>query len=64
MSRDLELNSIDRYVKSSPRFVLEEHSHCEVPAGCGGGVWEWTADRHMAPNIGFRHCRVRATRDR
>jgi hypothetical protein len=32
MDRDLKLNSIDRYVKSSPRFVLEEHGHCEVPA--------------------------------
>src|SRR3954468_8478318 len=42
MDRDLELNSIDRYVKASPRFVLEEHSHCEVPAGCGGVVLRWS----------------------
>jgi hypothetical protein len=37
----VDLNSLDRYVKSSPRFVLEEHSHCEVPAGCGGVVLRW-----------------------
>ena len=37
----MELNSLDRYVKSSPQFVLEEHSHCEVPAGCGGAVLRW-----------------------
>jgi hypothetical protein len=39
--RDLNLNSIDRFVKSSPHFVLEEHGHCEVPAGCGGAVLRW-----------------------
>jgi hypothetical protein len=42
VDRDLELNSIDRYVKRSPQFVLEEHSHCEVPAGCGGVVLRWS----------------------
>lgn len=41
MALEPELNSLDRYVKSSPRFVLEEHSHCEVPAGCGGVVLRW-----------------------
>jgi hypothetical protein len=41
MNREPELNSLDRYVKASPRFVLEEHSHCEVPAGCGGVVLRW-----------------------
>ena len=39
--RELKLNSIDRYVKESPNFVLEEHGHCEVPAGCGGVVLRW-----------------------
>jgi len=39
--RDLRLNSIDRYIKSSPNLVLEEHGHCEVPAGCGGVVLRW-----------------------
>jgi hypothetical protein len=41
VDRELELNSLDRYVKSSPQYVLEEHSHCEVPAGCGGVVLRW-----------------------
>jgi hypothetical protein len=39
--RDLKLNSLGRYGKNSPRLVLEEHSHCEVPAGCGGVVLRW-----------------------
>jgi len=49
MDRDLKLNSIDRYVKSSPRFVLEEHGHCEVPAGCGGAVLRWRDPRNEIP---------------
>lgn len=36
--RDLKLNTLSRYSKESPRLILEEHSHCEVPAGCGGVV--------------------------
>ena len=43
--RDLRLNSIARYSKRSPHVVLEEHGHCEVPAGCGGVVLRWT-NRH------------------
>jgi hypothetical protein len=38
--RDLKLNAI-RTVKQSPNLVLEEHGHCEVPAGCGGVVLRW-----------------------
>src|SRR5512135_2178963 len=41
MSDDLRLNSIERFTKQSPRLVLEQHSHCEVPAGCGGVVLRW-----------------------
>jgi len=40
-NKDLNLNSVSRYSKSSPQFVLEEHGHCEVPAGCGGVVLRW-----------------------
>jgi hypothetical protein len=47
VDREPKLNSLDRYVKSSPRYVLEEHSHCEVPAGCGGVVLQWR-DRFTA----------------
>ncbi|MFI5374087.1 MAG: hypothetical protein ACHQ8D_05610 [Candidatus Rokuibacteriota bacterium] len=39
--RDLKLNSLSRYAKASPRLVLEEHGHCEIPAGCGGVVLRW-----------------------
>lgn len=38
---DLRLNTLNRFAKQSPRLVLEEHSHCEVPAGCGGVVMRW-----------------------
>jgi hypothetical protein len=36
-----KLNSLDRFRKRSPRLLLEEHSGCEVPAGCGGVVMRW-----------------------
>lgn len=36
----LKLNSLNRFRKHS-RLVLEAHSHCEVPAGCGGAVLQW-----------------------
>ncbi len=39
--RDLRLNSVSRYSKESSRLVLEEHGHCEIPAGCGGVVLRW-----------------------
>jgi hypothetical protein len=35
------LNSLERFRKQPGRLVLEEHSHCEVPAGCGGVVMRW-----------------------
>jgi hypothetical protein len=38
---ELKLNGLSRYTKQSPRLVLEEYSHCEVPAGCGGVVLRW-----------------------
>jgi hypothetical protein len=47
--RELRLNSLARYPKSSPLFVLEEHGHCEVPAGCGGVVLRWRNPRAGVP---------------
>lgn len=41
MPEDFELNSLERFSKHSPKLVLEEHSHCEIPAGCGGVVMRW-----------------------
>lgn len=38
---DLRLNTLQRYRKVSSRLALEVHSHCEVPAGCGGVVLRW-----------------------
>ncbi|HHO49363.1 MAG TPA: hypothetical protein ENK18_00465 [Deltaproteobacteria bacterium] len=38
---DLRLNTLHRFSKHAQRLVLEEHSHCEVPAGCGGVVLRW-----------------------
>jgi hypothetical protein len=50
MSDDaLRLNSIGRFSKSSPEYVLEEHSHCEVPAGCGGAVLRWRNPKRNVP---------------
>ena len=42
------LNSLSRFSKKS-RLVLEAHSHCEVPAGCGGVVLQWSHPDEGAP---------------
>jgi hypothetical protein len=39
------LNSLGRFRKHSGRLVLEEHGHCEIPAGCGGVVLRWRDPR-------------------
>ena len=51
--RDLRLNSLSRYSKESSRLVLEEHSSCEIPAGCGGVVLRWFNPLRALP-IEFR----------
>jgi hypothetical protein len=38
---ELRLNELVRFRKTSPGLALEAHSHCEVPAGCGGVVLRW-----------------------
>lgn len=38
---DLRINTLHRFAKHSPRLTLQEYSHCEVPAGCGGVVLRW-----------------------
>lgn len=45
---DLALNTLHRFRKRSPRLTLQVHSHCEVPAGCGGVVLRW-----VDPSAGF-----------
>lgn len=47
--RDLNLNSLGQYAKQSSRLILEQHSHCEVPAGCGGVVLRWRSDVSELP---------------
>ncbi len=47
--RELKLNSVSRYSKESPQFILEEHGHCEVPAGCGGVVLRWRNPHRTIP---------------
>jgi hypothetical protein len=46
---DLRLNSLARYSKQSSKYILESHSHCEVPAGCGGAVLRWRNPRRTIP---------------
>lgn len=47
----LRLNSLHRFRKHSPRLLLEEYSHCEVPAGCGGVVLRWVDPQAGTPAI-------------
>jgi len=47
--KNLKLNSLSRYSKQSSRLVLEEHGHCEVPAGCGGVVLRWRNPHQSIP---------------
>jgi hypothetical protein len=46
-----DLNSLSRFRKQSGRLVLEEHGHCEVPAGCGGVVLRWRNPNTAVPLI-------------
>jgi hypothetical protein len=50
-SDDLEINTLHRFAKHSPRLVLQEYSHCEVPAGCGGVVIRWYDPTAGAPAL-------------
>src|ERR1700759_5326771 len=47
--RNLRLNTLGRFGKESSHLVLEEHGHCEVPAGCGGVVLRWRDPREAEP---------------
>jgi hypothetical protein len=47
----LRLNTLHRFRKHSPRLLLEEYSHCEVPAGCGGAVLRWVDPRAGTPAL-------------
>jgi hypothetical protein len=47
----LRLNTLHRFSKHSPRLLLQEYSHCEVPAGCGGVVLRWIEREGGLPAI-------------
>jgi hypothetical protein len=47
----LRLNTLHRFSKHSPRLLLQEYSHCEVPAGCGGVVLRWIEREGGLPSI-------------
>jgi hypothetical protein len=49
MADEQALNSLGQFRKQSGRLVLEAHSHCEVPAGCGGVVLRWRNPRAARP---------------
>jgi hypothetical protein len=49
LSNEQHLNSLNRFRKQSARLVLEEHSHCEIPAGCGGVVLRWRNPQAALP---------------
>src|SRR6185369_11216255 len=54
------LNSLHRFSKHS-KLVLEAHSHCEVPAGCGGAVLQWSDPEKGAPHRLSEHGSLRLT---
>jgi hypothetical protein len=51
--KNLKLNSLSRYSKQSSRLTLEEHGHCEIPAGCGGVVLRWRNPESIPVQIHF-----------
>jgi hypothetical protein len=61
MANEQDLNSLDRFRKQPGRLVLEEHSHCEVPAGCGGVVLRWRNPAAGLPLTVYLYTPVAAT---
>jgi hypothetical protein len=45
------INSLDRFRKRSPHLVLEQHTHSEVPTGCGGLVIRWRNPHTAVPLV-------------
>src|SRR5262245_24677838 len=61
MSDEQQLNSVERFRKQPGRLILEEHSHCEVPAGCGGVVLRWRNPFTAVPLTADFYSPTRAT---
>lgn len=53
---DLRLNTLHRFRKHSENLVLEEHGHCEVPAGCGGAIITWRNPQVALPVLLYLAC--------
>lgn len=60
MSQGQDLNSLDRFRKHPGRLVLEEHGHCEIPAGCGGVVLRWRNPHVCRPVLLYLYTPIRA----
>jgi hypothetical protein len=60
MADEQRLNSLDRFRKRPERLVLEQHSHCEVPAGCGGVVLRWRNPLAAVPLVVYLYTPVEA----
>jgi hypothetical protein len=60
MSGKQDLNSVQRFRKQSEQLVLEEYSHCEVPAGCGGVVLRWRNPHELQWALFWMYTQVRS----
>jgi hypothetical protein len=60
MSGEPPINSLARFRKHPGRLVLEEYTHCEVPAGCGGVVLRWRNPLAAVPLTVTLYAPVRA----
>jgi len=57
----LRINTLHRFAKRSSRLVLQEYSHCEVPAGCGGYVFRWRDPAAGLPVVVHVACHAEAS---
>jgi hypothetical protein len=60
MTENIRLNSLDKFRKQPDMLVLEEHSHCEVPAGCGGVILRWRNPKAGLPVTAYLYTPVEA----
>src|SRR5262245_46243425 len=52
---ELHLNTLARFRKQPGLLHLEEYSHCEIPAGCGGVVLRWIDLKAGVPHLIWTH---------
>jgi|LNFM01.1.fsa_nt_gb hypothetical protein len=52
--RELRINTLDRYLKTSDRLLLQTYTSCEVPLGCGGAIHRWIDPAQSLPMVLFR----------